>query len=76
MPIYEYECLSCGIHFERQQRWNDAPVTACPECEGQVRKVLHPVGIVFKGTGFYKTDYCSTGNKEKEAEKEGKKEEA
>jgi len=70
MPIYEYECLSCGIHFERQQRWNDAPVTACPECEGQVRKVLYPVGIVFKGSGFYKTDYCSNSNAKKEDKSE------
>lgn len=57
MPIYEYECETCGIRFEKKQRVHDRPVRNCPECGNQVRKVLHPVGIVFKGSGFYSTDY-------------------
>ena len=56
MPIYEYECKQCHHVFERFQRFSDAPVTECPECTGTVRKVLQPVGIVFKGSGWYKND--------------------
>ncbi len=56
MPTYEYECETCGIHFERRQRIADEAVKTCPECEGPVHRVLHPVGIVFKGSGFYCTD--------------------
>jgi putative FmdB family regulatory protein len=56
MPIYEYECTNCGIRFERHQRISDDPVQVCPECDGQVRRVFHPVGIIFKGSGFYVTD--------------------
>ncbi|MCL4458550.1 MAG: zinc ribbon domain-containing protein [Chloroflexi bacterium] len=56
MPIYEYECLSCGIHFETKQSVQDEPIRRCPECSGYTRRVLHPVGIVFKGSGFYTTD--------------------
>lgn len=56
MPTYEYECETCGIHFERWQRMTDEPLQRCPECEGSVHRVLHPVGIVFKGSGFYCTD--------------------
>ncbi|MEW6231420.1 MAG: FmdB family zinc ribbon protein [Chloroflexota bacterium] len=57
MPIYEYECQTCGIRFEKKQRVHDQPLSRCPGCGNQVRKVLHPVGIVFKGSGFYSTDY-------------------
>ena len=56
MPIYEYECKSCQTRFERMQRFSEPPVAECPECGGAVRKVLQPVGIVFKGSGWYKTD--------------------
>jgi len=59
MPIYEYECTKCGLRFERKQSIHDQPIKVCPQCAGQVRKVLFPVGIVFKGSGFYKTDYAS-----------------
>jgi putative FmdB family regulatory protein len=57
MPIYEYECDACGIRFERLQRITEDSLTACPECTGQVHRVLHPVGIIFKGKGFYVTDH-------------------
>jgi putative FmdB family regulatory protein len=69
MPIYEYECKVCGIHFDRKQRWHDEPVKTCPECNGEVRKVLQPVGIVFKGSGFYKTDYSSSGGWQERSDK-------
>ncbi|GAB4418091.1 MAG: hypothetical protein Kow002_04880 [Anaerolineales bacterium] len=61
MPIYAYRCESCGIQFERQQSFNDVPLRHCPECEtDSLRKVIGPVGIVFKGSGFYATDNRST----------------
>lgn len=56
MPIYEYECSACGVRFERKQSISDDPVRVCPQCEGSVRRVIHPVGIVFKASGFYVTD--------------------
>jgi putative FmdB family regulatory protein len=56
MPIYQYECDTCGIRFERLQRMSDEPLTECPECEGKVHRVIQPVGIIFKGSGFYITD--------------------
>jgi putative FmdB family regulatory protein len=56
MPIYEYECTACKQRFDRYQSFSEAAVTACPECGSPVRKVLQPVGIVFKGAGWYKTD--------------------
>jgi len=60
MPIYTYQCESCGVRFERQQSFSDAPLTRCPECNKKtLRKVYTPVGIVFKGSGFYSTDHRS-----------------
>ena len=60
MPIYTYQCESCGVRFERQQSFSDAPLTRCPECQKKtLRKVYTPVGIVFKGSGFYSTDHRS-----------------
>jgi putative FmdB family regulatory protein len=57
MPIYTYRCENCGIQFDRRQHFDDAPLTICPECEAEaLRKVYLPVGIVFKGSGFYATD--------------------
>jgi putative FmdB family regulatory protein len=56
MPIYLYECDTCGIRFERLQRMSDDPLTECPECDGHVHRVIQPVGIIFKGSGFYITD--------------------
>jgi putative FmdB family regulatory protein len=57
MPIYEYQCESCAISFERMQRFEDEPLRTCPECGGKVRRVLQPVGVIFKGSGFYITDH-------------------
>ena len=57
MPIYTYRCEECGVQFERTQKFSDAPLTRCPECNKKaLRKVYTPVGIVFKGSGFYATD--------------------
>lgn len=56
MPIYEYECRNCGQRFERLQSFSDAPVRVCPHCGGETRRVLHPVGVIFKGSGWYVTD--------------------
>lgn len=56
MPTYEYECTSCGQHIEVFQRISEDPLTTCGVCGGKLRKVFHPAGIVFKGSGFYATD--------------------
>jgi putative FmdB family regulatory protein len=56
MPLYEYQCQACGVRFERRQHINDQPVKVCPECGGKVRRLIQPVGIIFKGSGFYVTD--------------------
>jgi putative FmdB family regulatory protein len=56
MPIYQYRCESCGVSFERIQRFSDEPLSKCPECSGKIHRVIQPVGIIFKGSGFYVTD--------------------
>lgn len=56
MPTYQYACTSCGEQIEAVQRFTDDPLTVCPACGGGLRKVFSPVGIVFKGSGFYRTD--------------------
>lgn len=60
MPVYTYQCDNCGIRFDQHQKFTDAPLMICPECnEPKLRKVYQPVGIVFKGSGFYSTDHRS-----------------
>ena len=56
MPTYEYACRSCKRHTEAVQRFTDPPLTECPHCGGELKRVFHPVGIVLKGSGFYSTD--------------------
>jgi putative FmdB family regulatory protein len=56
VPTYQYACTSCGEQTEAVQRFTDDPLTVCPACGGGLRKVFSPVGIVFKGSGFYRTD--------------------
>jgi putative FmdB family regulatory protein len=56
VPIYEYQCDTCGLRFERRQRMSDEPLKDCPECDGHVHRVIQPVGVIFKGSGFYITD--------------------
>ncbi len=57
MPTYEYLCKTCSHRFETWQKMSEEPLTACPECGGVIRRVLFPAGVVFKGSGFYKTDH-------------------
>lgn len=56
MPTYEYRCSDCGHQFETHRRIDEEPLTVCERCGGRLRKVFHPAGIVFKGSGFYATD--------------------
>ena len=56
MPMYAYRCDRCGVRFERMQSFSAKPLTRCPECDGHVRRLIQPAGIVFKGSGWYATD--------------------
>ncbi|MEL7645099.1 MAG: FmdB family zinc ribbon protein [Anaerolineaceae bacterium] len=73
MPIYTYHCDNCGIRFDQQQKFTDDPLTICPDCnETALRKIYQPVGIVFKGKGFYATDHRSpSGQNHTHAKTEG-----
>ena len=73
MPTYEYACAKCGHQFEVVQSFSDAPISQCPECQGEVKKVFSNVGVVFKGSGFYKTDSRKSESKS-ETKTETKKE--
>jgi putative FmdB family regulatory protein len=76
MPNYEYECKKCGHRFEVFQKMTDAKLKKCPECGGKVERLIGPgAGIVFKGSGFYQTDYRSESYK-KAAKSERPKSEA
>jgi putative FmdB family regulatory protein len=70
VPTYQYACTECGDQLEVVQKFSDDPLTVCPACEGRLRKVFSPVGIVFKGSGFYRTDSRS-GNGSAPKEKAG-----
>ena len=56
MPTYQYACTECGHAFEQFQSFSEDALTTCPECEGRLRKLFNAVGVVFKGSGFYRTD--------------------
>jgi len=60
MPTYQYRCTDCGHDLEAVQKFSDASLTECPNCGGSLRKVFNAVGVVFKGSGFYRTDSRST----------------
>lgn len=60
MPTYQYACTECGHAFDQFQNFSDDALTTCPECEGKLRKVFNAVGVVFKGSGFYRNDSRST----------------
>jgi putative FmdB family regulatory protein len=62
VPTYEYACAECGERLEAVQKFSDDPLTECPACQGRLRKVFSPVGIVFKGSGFYRTDSRSSSS--------------
>jgi putative FmdB family regulatory protein len=74
MPTYEYACTSCGERTETKQSFHDAPLEECPHCGGRLRKLYSPVGIVFKGSGFYSTDSRKSGapSKDEKPKKEEK----
>ena len=90
MPRYDYECLSCSHVFELRQSFSDDPVGTCPQCEGRSRRKFHAVPVIYKGSGFYTTDYArsnlsanGTGSSSSESKEEtektatkGKKEES
>ena len=60
MPVYTYRCENCGVQFERQQSFTDAPLKTCPECRKKaLKKVITPTKVIFKGSGFYATDHKS-----------------
>ncbi|PJI94046.1 FmdB family zinc ribbon protein [Luteimicrobium subarcticum] len=63
MPTYAYRCADCGHAFDAQQSFTDDALTTCPECGGTLRKVFSAVGVVFKGSGFYRTDSRGGGKK-------------
>ena len=56
MPTYQYACTECGHSFEQFQSFSEDALTVCPECNGRLRKLFNAVGVVFKGSGFYRTD--------------------
>ena len=64
MPTYQYACTesACGHRFDAAQSFSDDPLTICPQCEGRLRKVFSAVGVVFKGSGFYRTDSRAAAN--------------
>lgn len=69
MPTYAYGCQSCGVQFEKTQKFSDKPLTRCPECRtGKVKRLLQPPAIVFKGSGWYVTDHRSTNSASKRTE--------
>lgn len=71
MPVYAYRCESCGVQFERHQSFSEAPLKRCPECnKNTLRKVIGPVGVVFKGSGFYATDHRSPSGMKSSSSKE------
>jgi putative FmdB family regulatory protein len=61
VPTYQYSCTECGHFFEQFQSFNEDSLTVCPQCQGRLRKVFNAVGVVFKGSGFYRTDSRSDG---------------
>ena len=65
MPVYEYACTACGERTEARQSFDDPPLEECPHCGGRLRKLYSPVGIVFKGSGFYSTDAKSKSSSSK-----------
>ncbi len=72
MPTYEYACKACGEHVEVVQSFSDEPLATCPSCGGDLKKVFGSIGIVLKGSGFYRTDSRTAANgSRKEAPKDG-----
>ena len=74
MPIYEYLCSQCNERHEIIQRISEDPLTHCPKCGGEMKKLISSPAIQFKGSGFYKTDYASSSSKPSETKSESKSE--
>lgn len=74
MPMYEYECLSCGKRTELLQRFDDAPLSTCPDCGGEVKKLISAPAVQFKGSGWYVTDYAGKGSAGSKSESSSSKE--
>ena len=70
MPTYQYTCTDCGEPVEAVQKFSDSPLTVCAACGGKLRKVFSPVGIVFKGSGFYRTDSRNGSSSRAESKKD------
>ena len=68
MPTYQYACTECGHAFDQFQSFSDDSLTECPECSGRLRKLFNAVGVVFKGSGFYRTDSRSADSSESKPE--------
>lgn len=62
MPTYDYACDKCGHKFEARQSFSDNPLESCPECTGPIHRVIHPTGVIFKGSGWYVTDSRKQGS--------------
>ena len=67
MPLYVYRCANCDAEVGKRQGFADPPLTVCEDCGGSLRRVLHPVGVIFKGSGFYSTDYRNGASSKKPA---------
>ena len=76
MPTYQYACTECEHEFEAVQKFSDDALTECPSCTGKLRKVFSAVGVVFKGSGFYRTDSRAGASPDTKSEKSEKKAEA
>jgi len=76
VPTYQYACTACGHQLEAVQSFADEPLTECPACEGRLRKLFSSVGVVFKGSGFYRTDSRSSATKDGAAKDAPKKPES
>ncbi|WP_431945544.1 FmdB family zinc ribbon protein [Actinacidiphila sp. bgisy167] len=74
MPTYQYQCTTCGEGLEAVQKFTDDPLTECPACNGRLRKVFSAVGVVFKGSGFYRTDSRGSSSSSTPASKSGSSE--
>lgn len=72
MPTYQYRCTECAEALEVQQSFTDVALTVCPHCEGRLRKVFNAVGVVFKGSGFYRNDSRQTSSSGEPAKSESK----
>ncbi len=64
MPLYDYKCAKCGYVFEVQQRISEEPLKHCPKCKGEIKRLISPAGIIFKGSGFHVTDYRKKESRE------------